>query len=67
MVCENGLVVSTTEFENMKIRHMGYDFETLQSTIKEMVERLPLTVESMNKLRQTEMEEKQILESTRPA
>ena len=67
MVCENGLVVSTTEFENMKIRHMGYDFETLQSTIKEMVERLPLTVESMNKLRQTEMEEKQILEFARKA
>jgi hypothetical protein len=67
MVCENGLVVSTTEFENMKIRHMGYDFETLQGTIKEMVERLPLTVESMNKLRQTEMEEKQILEFARKA
>ena len=67
MVCENGLVVSTTEFENMKIRHMGYDFETLQETIKMMVEKLPLTVESMNKLRQTEMEEKQILEFARKA
>jgi hypothetical protein len=67
MVCENGLVVSTTEFENMKIRHMGYDFETLQETIKIMVEKLPLTVESMNKLRQTEMEEKQILEFARKA
>ena len=67
MVCENGLVVSTTEFENMKIRHMGYDFETLQDTIKMMVEQLPLTVESMNKLRQTEMEEKQILEFARKA
>jgi len=32
-----------------------------------MVERLPLTVESMNKLRQTEMEEKQILEFARKA
>ena len=67
MVCENGLVVSTTEFENMKIRHMGYDFETLQDTIKAMVEKLPLTVESMNKLRQTEMEEKQILDFARKA
>ena len=42
MVCENGLVVSTTEFEDMKIRHMGYDFETLQDTIKMMVEQLAI-------------------------
>ena len=24
MICENGLVISTQEFENMKIRHYGY-------------------------------------------
>ena len=26
MVCENGLVISTNEFEKVSIRHMGYDF-----------------------------------------
>ena len=61
MVCENGLVVSTKEFENVKIRHMGYDFETLQETIKMMVEKLPLTVEAMNTLRQTELSQEQAL------
>ena len=45
MICENGLVVSTNEFEKVAIRHMGYDFEELQKQITEMVERLPLTVE----------------------
>jgi hypothetical protein len=30
---------------------MGYDFETLQTTINEMVEKLPLTVECMNRLK----------------
>jgi len=59
MICENGLVVSTQEFENMKIRHYGYDFETLQNTIKEMVEKLPLTVESMNKFKSTKLSQKQ--------
>ena len=54
-ICENGLVVSTQEFEDMRIRHYGYDFETLQNTIKEMVERLPLTVESMNKFKLTKL------------
>ena len=50
MVCENGLVISTTQFEDVKMRHMGYSFEELQVKIKEMVEKLPLTVESMNKM-----------------
>ena len=61
MVCENGLVVSTNEFEKVSIRHMGYDFDELQVQINEMVERLPLTVESMNKMIDTKMEQKSIL------
>lgn len=67
MVCENGLVVSTKEFENVKIRHMGYTFEELQEQIHEMVERLPLTVESMNKMIQREMEEKEALKLAQEA
>ena len=59
MVCENGLVIATQEFENLKIRHMGYTFEELQSTITAMVEKLPLTVDSMNKLKQTKLNEAQ--------
>ena len=55
MICENGLVVSDTQFEDVKMRHMGYSFEELQGKIKEMVEKLPLTVESMNKMQATEL------------
>ena len=61
MVCENGLVISTNEFEKVAIRHMGYDFEELQKQVTEMTERLPLTVESMNKMIDTKMEENAIL------
>ena len=60
MICENGLVVATDTFEDVKIRHMGYDFSTLQDTIKEMVERLPLTVEAMNKMKEIELGEEQM-------
>ena len=67
MICENGLVISTTQFEDVKMRHMGYTFEDLQVNIREMVERLPLTVESMNKMKQVEMEEKSILEFAKKA
>jgi len=60
MICANGLVITTDTFEDIKIRHMGYDFSTLQDTIKEMVGKLPLTVEAMNKMKNVELEEEQI-------
>ena len=67
MVCENGLVVSSREFENMKIRHYGYSFEELQETIKAMVEKLPLTVESLNKFRAVELSQEQALDFAKKA
>jgi len=60
LVCENGLVIKTEEFEDMKIRHMGYDFEELRKVITNMVEKLPLTVESMNKFKTIQLEMEQI-------
>ena len=62
MICENGLVVADTKFEDFKVRHMGYDFETLQDTIKEIVGNLDLTVESMNKMKETELNEEQMFD-----
>ena len=59
MVCENGLVVSTQDFADLKIRHMGYTFEELQKQIRVVVDKLPLTVESMNKMKQIQLDEEQ--------
>ena len=61
LICENGLVIADTQFEDVKMRHMGYTFEDLQVLIKEMVEKLPLTVESMNQIKAKELEQEQIL------
>jgi len=66
-VCSNGLVIADQEFGKMKIRHMGYDFETLRGTIGEMVEKLPLTVESMNKFKGTELTQPQKYDLARRA
>jgi hypothetical protein len=44
------------------MRHLGYTFEELQVRIKEMVERLPLTVESMNKMKGIQLDEKQAVD-----
>jgi hypothetical protein len=38
---------------------MGYDFEALQSLITEMVEKLPLTVESMNRFKNKQLSQEQ--------
>lgn len=67
LICENGLVISTTQFEDVKMRHMGYTFEDLQVNIREMVEKLPLTVESMNKMKEIEMGEKAALDFAKRA
>ena len=49
------------------MRHMGYTFEDLQVNIREMVARLPLTVESMNKMKEVEMGEKAALDFAKKA
>jgi hypothetical protein len=59
MVCENGLVISTEQFNDVKMRHMGYTFEELQEQIRAMVEQLPLTVESMNKMKLIQLTDEQ--------
>ena len=41
---------------------MGYDFEALQNVIKDMISNLDLTVESMNKMKETELNEEQTIE-----
>ena len=67
LICSNGLVIATEKFEDVKMRHMGYTFEDLQVKIKDMVERLPLTVESMNKMKEMQLTEEEILAFAREA
>ncbi len=67
LVCENGLVICSKEFENLKIRHYGYDFDELQKVINTMVKSLPLTVESMNAFKRKTLHQEQIAEFARKA
>ena len=62
LVCSNGLVVADAEFASMKIRHMGYDLSELKTVINEMVEKLPLTVECMNRLKAKQLSEDEKME-----
>jgi len=62
LVCSNGLVIADAEFASMKIRHMGYDLSELKTVINEMVEKLPLTVECMNRLKAKQLSEDEKME-----
>lgn len=55
LVCENGLVIKSTDFGGFKMRHMGYSFEDLRGYISELVNTLPIVVENLNKFSQFEM------------
>lgn len=52
LVCSNGLIVADEEFSSFKIRHMGYSFEELQSTITAAVADLPNKLEILNKMQE---------------
>jgi hypothetical protein len=67
LVCSNGLVISDAEFANMKIRHMGYDLKELKTVIQEIVEKLPLTVECMNKLKAKQLSEEEKVDFAKKA
>ena len=67
LVCSNGLVIADAEFANMKIRHMGYDLTELKTVINEIVEKLPLTVECMNKLKSKQLSEEEKAEFAKEA
>ena len=59
LVCSNGLVIATEEFESFKIRHKGYTFAELSKVIVQAVQDLPGKVEVMNKMTQRILSEEE--------
>jgi hypothetical protein len=67
LVCSNGLVVCSEEFNNVSIRHINYTFETLQTKINEIIAKLPKLVNKINKFKEIELTAEQILDFARKA
>lgn len=67
LVCSNGLVICSQEFNNVSIRHMNYTFETLQIKINEIIAKLPGLVEKINTLRSVQLTAEQMLDFARRA
>ena len=62
MVCSNGLVISDADFNNVSIRHINYTFETLQTKIQEVINKLPGLVQKINLFKSTQLNENQMRE-----
>jgi hypothetical protein len=62
LVCTNGLVIATKEFGAVSVRHKGYSFEELKGIVMGLVEKLPVTVETLNRFREVILTEDQKVE-----
>lgn len=67
LVCSNGMVIKSKDFGSMKVRHMGYDFETISAAIKELMENVPGYLESVEKMKEKQLNDKQLIEFAKKA
>ena len=49
-VCENGIVIADAQFADFSIRHINYSFDELRSIVARVMEGIPATVSSINKM-----------------
>jgi hypothetical protein len=67
LVCSNGLVICSEEFNNVSIRHINYTFESLQTKINEIIAKLPGLVEKINTFKSIQLNPEQMLDFARKA
>lgn len=67
LVCSNGMVIKSQDFGSMKVRHMGYDFETIQSSINNLMENIPGYLKQVDTMKETKLEENQLMEFAKKA
>ena len=57
LICENGLVISTKTFSEIKVRHINYDFETLRKVVATTTEQIPNEIAAFNAMRERTMKD----------
>lgn len=67
LICSNGMVVKSKDFGSMKVRHYGYDFETIKGAVNELVEQIPDYLKQVEDMKQQTLEREQQLEFARQA
>ena len=67
LVCSNGMVVKSQDFGSMRVRHYGYDFETIKGAVNGLVEQIPNYLKQVEDMKEQELEREQMLEFARQA
>lgn len=67
LVCSNGMVVKSQDFGSMKVRHYGYDFETIKGAVNELVTQIPDYLKQVEDMKQQQLKESQMMEFARKA
>ena len=67
LVCSNGMVVKSQDFGSMKVRHYGYDFETIQAAVNTLVSQIPDYLKQVEEMKGQQLEESQMMEFARKA
>lgn len=55
LVCSNGLVVATEQFENISVRHINYSFEELRKVVASAIQSVAENVTVMNEMQEREL------------
>ena len=67
LVCSNGMVIKSQDFGSMKVRHYGYDFETIKGAVNELVAQIPDYLKQVEDMKAKELEREQMMEFARKA
>lgn len=53
LICENGLMIKSSDFGGFKLRHLGYSFSDLSDMMNDILNQLPLAVTKINTFNNT--------------
>lgn len=67
LICSNGMVVKSQDFGSMRVRHYGYDFETIKGAVNGLVEQIPDYLKQVDDMKEQKLEREQMLEFARQA
>ena len=67
LVCSNGLVIKDKDMGSFNIRHSGYSFDQLQTTLNQAIERLPDMVGKINEYNMITLTREQQLDFAKKA
>ena len=67
LVCSNGMVIKSEDMGSVSIRHMGYDFKIIKEAVDNLMEKVPLILNKIDKMKETELTEEEIIEFAKKA